>query len=60
VSLTPTAQRYAAHPLPINLQALVNDINGMVEVESPPLYWIRSTWEETKVSIFWLQSMVAW
>ena len=38
VLLTLTAHRYAVHPLPINLQALVDEISGIVEVESPPLY----------------------
>jgi len=51
--------KYAVHPLSINLQALVDEINGIVEVESPSLYSILSPSEVVKVRVFWLQSMVA-
>ena len=40
------------HPLPINLRALEDDINGVVEVESPPLYRILSPSEVIKVRVF--------
>ena len=59
VSHVSTVQRYAVHPLPINLQALEVDINGEMEVESPPLYRILSPSEVIKVRVFWLQSTVA-
>ena len=36
VSFAITAHRYAAHPLPINLQALAEDMTETVGVESPP------------------------
>jgi len=42
VLLISTVHRYALHPLLISLQALVDEIKGIVEVESPPLYRILS------------------
>ena len=36
VSSAVTAHRYAAHPLPINLQALAEDMTETMVVESPP------------------------
>jgi len=52
VLLTSTAHRYAVHPFLISLQALVDEIKGIVEVESPPLYRILSPSEVVRVRIF--------
>ena len=52
VSLTSTVHRYALHPLLISLQALVDEIRGIVEVKSPPLYCILSPSLVIRVRIF--------